>query len=310
MFTRPLGATDSQSDGWTHAMDWLRRLFDQIAARELPPISLSPDDEAAPPAAIVETMGTYLDIAAALGRRTAEMHLALAAPLGDQRFAPEPLTRDDLGLTIARARAHAERTLDSLGDALAATPARVAADLTDRARLVLNARGRVIDTISAAGDLAPTSLKIRIHGDYRLGQVLLAEGDVAIQNIEGHPAWPAGAQRERQSPLKDVASMLRSFSYAAYAALLSRSACDAGPAAECRPVGASVGAVDQSVIPALVLLAVTSGNVLAAEAIERETLLRLFKVDRALRELDGELNNRTEWVGIPLGGLVDLLGLE
>ena len=65
-------------------------------------------------------------------------------------------------------------------------------------------------------------MKIRIHGDYRLGQVLLAEGDVYVQNVEGHLSWPAAAQREKLSPLRDVAGMLRSFSYAAHAALLAR----------------------------------------------------------------------------------------
>ena len=151
-------------------------------------------------------------------------------------------------------------------------------------------------------------MKIRIHGDYRLGQVLLAEGDVSIQNIEGHLAWPAAAQREKQSPLRDVASMLRSFSYAAYAALRSRGATASRSARASRPLGADLGHTGRRRRSCVRTLASGGAARPAADDQRRETLLQFFMVDRALRELDGELNNRAEWVGIPLSGLVDLLG--
>jgi maltose alpha-D-glucosyltransferase/alpha-amylase len=238
------------------------------------------------------------------------MHGALAKRTEDPRFDPEPLTRDDLRLAVSRARTHAERTLDSLAAMVASPSSKVPTGVVERARLILDVRNRVIEPMIAAADLDPTSMRIRIHGDYRLGQVLLGEGDISIQNYEGHPAWPATAQREKQSLLRDVASMLRSFSYAAHAALLTRTTATPDRAAH---LGQWSKAWDNwtkvSFLRAYDAVADAAGS-LPASVSERDTLLRFFMIDRAMRELDGELNNRPEWIGIPIGGLLDLLGLE
>jgi maltose alpha-D-glucosyltransferase/alpha-amylase len=311
MFALAFGSNGAPVDGWTHAMDWLRRMFDQVSARELPTDAAAPasDDEAAP-RIVHEVFGSYLDIAATLGRRTAEMHSVLSARTGDIRFDPEPLTRDDVALSVSRARAHAERTLESLAQTVAAPSPRVQAAVLERAQVVLDNRDRVLAAIDAAAELDPQSSRIRIHGDYRLGQVLLAEGEISIQSIEGHVAWPAAAQREKQSLLRDVASMLRSFSYAAYAATLTRATAAPDQLAH---LGLWSRAWDTwtrvSFLRAYVAVAEAAGALPMSEQ-EREILLRFFMVDRALRELDGELNNRAEWVGIPVDGLVDLLGLQ
>ena len=194
-----------------------------MKAIEPPAAALAPPDgDALPPAPVGDLIGPYLEIAGLLGRRTADMHAALAADTTDPRFAPEPLGRDDLGTAADRAFAHAERTLVSLEAALGSTPPRMSADTVSLAQRVLEARRELLDGIRSIATLETAAPKCRIHGDYRLGQVLLSEGDLYIQNVEGHVAWPAAAQREKQSPLKDVASMLRSFSYVAHAAVLMR----------------------------------------------------------------------------------------
>jgi maltose alpha-D-glucosyltransferase/alpha-amylase len=311
MFTVTEPTLDGQLDGWTHAVNWLSRLFDQVAARGLPSSVLSTPagSGGVPPAPVRDQMTEYLDIASALGRRTAEMHLALAGDSADPRFAAEPLDREDLAVAANRAFAHAERTLGSLEAAVGSTPLRLQPDVIRRARVVLGARERLFDTIRSAATLGPTATKIRIHGDYRLGQILLAEGEVYIQNIEGHPAWPAAAQREKQSLLKDVASMMRSFSYAAHVALLTHST--TGPEqhanladwAQAWQTWATASFLQSYYATA------ASSPALPRDAAERSTLLCFFMVDRALRELDGELNNRAEWVGLPLTGLMDLLEL-
>ena len=154
-----------------------------------------------------------------------------------------------------------------------------------------------------------TSAKIRIHGDYRLAHVLLAEGDFYIQSFEGHLAWPAAALREKQSPLRDVASMLRSFSYASHAALLTRT----GATADERAALESWAHLWETWTTAAFLQQYFShmddAGLLPAATSERDQLLRLFMLDRALRELDGELNNRPDWVGIPVVGILELLRL-
>jgi maltose alpha-D-glucosyltransferase/alpha-amylase len=255
-------------------------------------------------------MSTYFDLSATLGRRTAEMHLALAADSTDPRFAPEPLGKEDLGVAVQRALAHAERTLGGLEAAIGTTPLRMPSDAALLGRTILDARSNILERIRSAAALDTTATRIRIHGDYRLGQVLLAEGDIYIQNVEGHLSWPAAAQREKQSALRDVAGLLRSFSYAAHAALLTR----------------GTGSLDQlahlarwaqawetwASVSFLRSYCATAGSspVLPRDTRERDALLRFFMIDRSLRELDGELNNRPEWVGVPLSGLLGLLGLR
>ena len=306
MFTvrRP---ADGEADGWTHAIDWLGRLFDQVKAIEPPAAALAPPDGGGvPPAPVGDLIGPYLEIAGLLGRRTADMHTALATDTTDPRFAPEPLGRDDLGTAADRALAHAERTLASLEAALGSTPARMSADTASLAQRVLEARRQLLDAIRSIATLETAAPKFRIHGDYRLGQVLLSEGDICIQNVEGHVAWPAAAQREKQSPLKDVASMLRSFSYVAHAAVLTRAT--ATPDQLRHFTGWALSWNAWASTSFLRAYLAQSAATPIGEA--RDALLQFFMLDRSLRELDGELKNRTEWISIPLNGLVDLLGLR
>ena len=154
MFTEPRQSADSQADGWLHAMGWLTRFFDRVAALDLPASGLAmPADDAEAPPAISDLMIQYLDIAAALGRRTAEMHLALAADSADPGFAPEPMTRADLVNATARALAQAERTLAALAAVADASDSRVPPEVAAQANLLLDARDRLLDTIRSAAAL-------------------------------------------------------------------------------------------------------------------------------------------------------------
>jgi maltose alpha-D-glucosyltransferase/alpha-amylase len=162
----------------------------------------------------------------------------------------------------------------------------------------------ILDTIA---DARVSSSKIRIHGDYRLGQIVISEGDLSMQNVEGHAAWPAAAQREKQSPLRDVASMLRSFSYAAHAALHARSALRPDEISRLtRWVGAWNVLTSASFLDTYCAV-IADSPTLAMPPADRDRLLTFFMVDRGMRELDGELTNRPEWIGIPLSGLLELL---
>jgi maltose alpha-D-glucosyltransferase/alpha-amylase len=150
--------------------------------------------------------------------------------------------------------------------------------------------------------------KIRIHGDYHLGQVLWAEGDFYILDFEGEPARPIAQRREKQSPMKDVAGMLRSFSYAAYAGLFAHAATRPDLFAHLE----SWARIWQTWACASFLkgyLHTADGALFVpAEASQREALLQLFTLDKALYELNYELNNRPEWVRIPLAGILEILG--
>jgi maltose alpha-D-glucosyltransferase/alpha-amylase len=148
--------------------------------------------------------------------------------------------------------------------------------------------------------------RIRCHGDYHLGQVLVTEGDIVIIDFEGEPARPIAERRAKNSPLRDVAGMLRSFSYAALAGL--------GAATKTRPEDVErlapwadlwevwVGAVFLRAY----LLATRGAGFLPSESDDVDALLQGFVVDKALYELGYELNNRPDWVHIPLAGLLRL----
>ncbi len=171
---------ESQVDGWTHAMDALSRFQDQVASRELPPLDDRKElrqaaglSHANPNA---DVMGGYLEIAGAMGRRTAEMHVALATD-GHPAFQPDAFAVDDLSLAVRRAVSNAERDLGALESAAASGVLKGSEETAARVRALVAARGTLIGQLESAASLHALGSKIRVHGDYRLGQILLVEGD-------------------------------------------------------------------------------------------------------------------------------------
>ena len=162
-----------------------------------------------------------LDSAADLGRRTAELHLALASATDDPAFAPETLAASDLQKLLAGLRKEAARVLDLLKDSVAGLP-----DESRRpCRLSCWAsRRQILDSFQAGAGDGFLGQRIRIHGDYHLGQVLQVKTDYVILDFEGEPARPIAERRAKSSPLKDVAGMLRSLGYAAYSGLIAYTA--------------------------------------------------------------------------------------
>ena len=146
-----------------------------------------------------------------------------------------------------------------------------------------------------------------MHGDYHLGQVLWAEGDFYLLDFEGEPARPLEQRRQKESPLKDVAGMLRSFSYAAFAALFAHT--QHRPSAFDRLEGwARAWQIWSSAAFLKGYLAVAEGaSFLPVDPVQRATLLDLFLLDKAYYELNYELNNRPDWVRIPLHGILELV---
>jgi maltose alpha-D-glucosyltransferase/alpha-amylase len=314
---------ESQADGWRHATDELSRFYDRIEGRDTPrdplPRTFADMIAARPPAAVTGIMPGYLETALTLGRRTGELHVALAGDARDAAFTAEPFTKEDLVAVSADANAQVQQAMEALqatidksaraGKAPAARPP-ISEEIAAEAKELLRARGPLVDAIRGAPSLEFTASKIRVHGDYHLGQVLWSEGDFYILDFEGEPARPLAERRQKQSPMKDVAGMLRSFSYAAYAGLFAHTSSRPTEFARLEAwarlwqtwAGASFlrGYFD----------AVGQAQFVPTEASQRDALLRLFVIDKALYELNYELNNRPDWVRIPLRGLLELLQSE
>src|SRR5258708_2624192 len=303
----------SQADGWSHALGELRRYYDEVTLRGAPDRDLLPaprmfDPAAAPtPPAICDLTGPYIDSAQLLGRRTAELHLALAGDTTTEAFAPEPWTQDDIARVVADAAAQIARARGLLESEQIAIPtdAVVAArELIARADAALHER---YDPRSGSVPVG-TVARIRIHGDYHLGQVLWAEGDFYILDFEGEPARPLDERRRKESPLKDVADMLRSFSYAAYAALFAHTAGRGGEFERVEPWAHAWQRWTGAAFLKGYLAVAGAAGFLPADPGPRAALLDLFLLDKALYELNYELNNRPDWARIPLRGLSEWLG--
>ena len=200
-------------------------------------------------------------------------------------------------------RVHAESSLAVLAQRVGTLheASRPLADAVLAARAALLARFDEVRTIDRAG------LRIRIHGDYHLGQVLRTEEDFVILDFEGEPARSLTERRAKHSPLKDVAGMVRSFSYAAYAALFAFTVHAPDDYALLEPWADTW----QHWAADAFLNGYTStigGARLVPHGAAWSTLMRAFVLDKALYELGYELNNRPDWVRIPLIGIRRLIG--
>ncbi len=301
------GLVANEGDGWKWTLEELDRYYEMCAAAPFPeaatevPQALELAEQ--PPSELAkDRVGIYLDAAATLGRRTAELHKALASRSDIPAFAPEPLSAAHAETLAASLRQHASTTLELLKDRMPHLPGEV----IETAAAVLSRRRQLLQRLEVFGHVTSSAQRIRIHGDYHLGQVLRVKSDFVILDFEGEPTRPLADRRAKQSPLKDVAGMLRSFSYAAYASLNNYASRHPGDALSLerwaqfweRSASAEfLRAYRQTVGPA---------NLVPANTDDFRVLLNIFLLDKVLYEIVYELNSRPAWVRIPLLGIMSL----
>jgi maltose alpha-D-glucosyltransferase / alpha-amylase len=305
---------ESQADGWRHATDEVSRFFESVdggtASFDGLPQTIAEMAEATPPAAIRDSLSGYVRTAEMLGRRTAEMHLALASDSSRPAFAPEPFSKDDLAAVSMNAMAEARKAFDALRNTLqppAPVARKIPDDAVEQAEELLAAETDLLDRIRSGAGLEFITAKIRVHGDYHLGQVLWAEGDFYILDFEGEPARPIEQRRQKQSPLKDVAGMLRSFSYAAHAGLFAHASTRPGQFAQLEPWARVWQTWASAAFLKGYFAAAGQALFIPLDPIQRDAMLHLYLLDKALYELNYELNNRPDWVRIPVKGILDFL---
>ena len=233
-----------------------------------------------------------------LGQTTAEFHAALASDRTSEAFRPEPVTPEEILAGREDVRARVARIVDMVRSNLSAWLGE-----TRRLGEAVIAHAPRVASIAAAVDPASagTFVKIRIHGDFHLGQTLKTPAGFALIDFEGEPATPLVRRRQKGSALKDVAGMLRSFDYAVET--VGRRAPRAGGHAA--PADLRTPFLD-----AYFDTSARLGSAWIPRGPEGVApWLTLFELEKACYELEYELNNRPDWVAIPLRGLVGLLAL-
>ncbi|MGN6483879.1 MAG: hypothetical protein ACTHMX_05695, partial [Thermomicrobiales bacterium] len=230
------------------------------------------------------TLDAAVDAVGLLGQRTAEMHVALARPTSDAAFAPEPVDQDYADETLRRVRTE----LDETGELLVSA-GQDGRDVLDGLRERL-----------ASSDALVGTVRTRIHGDYHLGQVLRTlEDDYAIIDFEGEPSRSIVQRREKYPPLRDVAGMLRSLGYAAGS--LRKEDPDA-------PLAALVDTWEsrarQVYLDRYREVAEASGLALVpADDATFDAALHILEIEKSLYEARYEVNNRPDWLDIPMSAL-------
>ncbi len=307
------GFIPNQGDAWTFTLDELGRYFEAVLSRAEP---LAPDAvpresllkliEGAPPAIFRDMAGSYLEVARSLGRRTADLHAALASAKDDPDFAPEPLMPHYQRSIYQSMRNRLTPLMPILRKKLKDLPEPVRAD----AQKVLDSEGKILERFRAISAVKISATRIRIHGDFHLGQALYTGKDFVFVDFEGEPGRPLGERRIKRSPLRDVAGMIRSFHYASQAALFDRQAQEETP--QDRLASLEAGArlwYAWSCSAYLRAYLDRSGSAPYLPA-SRETLgvlLNAFILEKCVYELNYEINNRPYWVRIPLKGLLHIL---
>jgi maltose alpha-D-glucosyltransferase/alpha-amylase len=272
------GHVSNQGDGWVYMLGYLQRYFEQRRT------SIEPVP--------ADVHGAHLALTETLGLRTAELHRALATPSGNPAFQPEPMTAADTAAIRQQALDEARQTFKALEAALA----QLTGPALDEARTVLAARAKLLSRIEQFSEATPAMQKSRIHGDYHLAQVLVTRNDFVIVDFEGEPARSFDERRAKQSPLRDVAGMLRSFSYARASALRTAAHTADEEAQLAQPAGEW-----EAETRAAFLRGYSKG---VGGRDPTQGLLPLFELQKALYELRYELNNRPDWVRIPLAGIL------
>jgi maltose alpha-D-glucosyltransferase / alpha-amylase len=300
------------TDGWDYTLDALGRYFDRVllyvaenhtaTLPEGPILALS---EAEPTDDVIKAVGTYLESARLLGVRTAELHLALGAS-EEPDFAPEAFSPHYQRSLYQSMRNLVVENFELLKRQRNQLPAQLQQD----AQAILSAQNSVLARYQRLYATRLDAMRIRVHGDYHLGQVLSTGTDFVILDFEGEPARALSARRLKRSPISDVAGMLRSFHYAVHTAL--RTQAQRGLLTSENHKGVAEWAVYwrrwvSATFVRAYLRTTGDSRLLPRTRGELEILLDAYLIDKAVYEMGYELNNRPDWLAIPFNGILQHL---
>ena len=259
------------ADAWEDVAQRLRAFYDEVD-----PADVSEDQRFL----TEERAGSLLESIGELGDVIASMHVSLARDEAEPEIAPVPMEIED----ISELRERIESSLDS-------------ASLDTELDEAIRTRLQALEELEDAGS------KTRVHGDLHLGQVMTTPRGWMILDLEGEPMRSLEERRAKQSPLKDVAGMLRSFNYAAVSALFERGEPGSETWDRLEPWAACWETLARERFLSGYLTRAHEGRFLPADRNALVALLSAFEIEKALYELAYEESHRPEWVRIPMHGI-------
>ena len=292
-------AAPNEGDVWTRTVDAVGRYYERVLERKA-----DLQNESTPLGTLLDELigGVYPEKVKLFGQRTGELHLALASSANNPAFRPEPFNAmaqrsvyQSMRTSLRRTFALLEKRLPDLSRAF-----------RDEAKEVLATQQEILAREKRLLDRRTNAAKIRIHGDYHLGQLLYTGKDFVILDFEGEPARPLSERKLKRSALRDVAGMMRSFQYAAYSALWQ-------PAMRKQDVPflerwADLWSRQMSSVFLQSYLKTTTGAIFVPKNSEDlQIMLEAYLLDKAVYEIGYELNHRPTWVVIPIRGIKHIL---
>ncbi len=292
-------AVINEGDVWSLTLDAVGRYYERVLAQKA-----DLQNEVASQGALLDELfgGVYPEKMKLLGQRTGELHLALASSPDDPAFRPEPFNAMAQRSVYQNMRASLRRAFTLLEKKLCDLPA----EFRDEAKEVLSAEQEILAREKRLLDRRTNAAKIRVHGDYHLGQLLYTGKDFIILDFEGEPARPLSERKLKRSALRDVAGMMRSFQYAAYSALWQ-------PAMRKEDVPFLERWADLwyrhmgSVFLQSYLKTTGSAAFIPQNSEDLQIMIEAYLLDKAVYEIGYELNNRPSWVVIPVRGIKHIL---
>jgi maltose alpha-D-glucosyltransferase/alpha-amylase len=305
---------ESHGDAWKNTLDVLSRFIERLLSRkqELPPLPdtlptlLEAAETGIPPEYTELLRGFHLEMVALLGLRTAEMHCALAAGGSDPAWRMEEYSTLYQRSLYQSMRSLVRRNLQLLSR----NTERLAEDDLALAELVLDREEDILACLQQITGHRIAAMKCRIHGDFHLGQALFTGKDFVFIDFEGEPARTLGERRLKRSPLRDVAGMIRSFHYAAMTSLFDHGAGHPGDIPFLEPwLDAWYVYVSGAYLNAY-LQRMAQSALIPSDRRDLEVMLHAFILEKSIYELGYEVNNRPDWIRIPLRGICGILEEE
>ncbi|MGH7908637.1 MAG: putative maltokinase, partial [Thermodesulfobacteriota bacterium] len=303
--------TPNQGDAWTYTLDSVRGYFERVLSRrkEIGEVPKTPSSlleiayEEIPPLFRELIGGIYIEMANLLGKRTAELHLALSSSTEDPNFAPEPFSVLYQRSVYQSMESLTKRVFELLGINLK--------NLKDTqkqaATEILGFQKEIMEQFKALFKKKISAMKIRIHGDYHLGQVLYTGNDFVIIDFEGEPARAVSERRLKRSPIRDVAGMIRSFHYSVYNSLFKHVPLTPEELLKLEPWTDLWYKYVAGLFLRSYLDTAKDAPFIPRNREELNIMLRAHLLEKAIYELGYELNYRPDWVIIPIKGIKDLL---